>query len=107
MNRAPDSDDEVWEERSRQRKRDQAKRAHFGVIRPNSESYYLESSDIPQLPLPRAVVQNLLADPAHHLMSYDEDFLEDIIFSALVYGSHCSSTVEIVVGGRRKVRQTW
>ena len=85
MNSAPDSDDEVWEERSRQRKRDRAKRAHFGVIRPNSESFYLESSDIPQLRLPRALVQNLLVDPAHHLMSYDEDFLEGIISSALGY----------------------
>ena len=32
------------------------------------------------------MVQNLLADPAHHLVTYDEDVLEDIISSALGYG---------------------
>ena len=51
LNRAPDSDDKMWEEGSRQRKRDRAKRAHFGVIRPLSDHYDLERFDFPQLPL--------------------------------------------------------
>ena len=86
LNRAPDSDDEVWEERSRQRIQDRVKRTHFGVIRQLSDHYDLENYDFPQPPLPRAVVQHLLADPAHHLMSYDEDFLEDLISAAWGYG---------------------
>ena len=42
--------------------------------------------DSPRAVLPRAVVQNLLADPCNHIMTYDSDSIKDIISSALIYG---------------------
>ena len=42
--------------------------------------------DAPRAVLLRSVVQNLLVDPCNHIMSYDSDFIEDIISSALIYG---------------------
>ena len=84
FNHASDSEDEVWQERHRQRKRDEEKRSYFGIIRPMSDPTYPE--DAPRAVLPRAVVQNPLADPCNHNMTYDPDFIEDIVSSALIYG---------------------
>jgi hypothetical protein len=42
--------------------------------------------DSPRAVIPREVLQQLLADPCNHIMTYDADFIEDIISSALIYG---------------------
>ena len=84
FNHDSDSDDEVWRERHYHRKKDADTHAHFGVIRPLD---IMEPEDAyPRAALPRAVVQNLLADPCNHIMTYDADFIEDIVSSALIYG---------------------
>ena len=83
-NHASDSDDEMWRERHQHRKRDEETRAYFGVIRPMSD--IASPEDSPRAVLPRDVVRNVLADPCNHIMTYDSDFIEDIISSALMYG---------------------
>jgi hypothetical protein len=40
----------------------------------------------PRAVIPRDALQRLLADPCNHIMTYDADFIEDIISSALIYG---------------------
>ena len=65
---ASDSEDEVWRERHRQRKRDEEKRSHFGIIRPMfGPTYPTYPEDAPRAVLPREVVQNLLTDPCNHI----------------------------------------
>ena len=92
-NHASDSEDEVWRERHQQRKRDEEKRAYFGVVRPMADIAYPEDS--PRAVLPRAVVQNLLADPCNHIMTYDSDFI----------GCHYSSTAGTAAGAQKKAKQ--
>ena len=84
-NQGPDSDDEIWYERRRQRDRDAEKRAYFGVIRPMTD--IAPPEDSPRAVIPRDVLYRLLADPCNYIMKYDQDFIEDIISSALIYGT--------------------
>ena len=81
---ASDSEDDMWRARHQQRKRDEDKRAYFGVICPMSNIASPENS--PRAMLPRDVVRNLLADPRNNIMTFDSNFIEDIISSALTYG---------------------
>ena len=102
-NHASDSEDEMWRERHQQRTRDEDKRAYFAVIRPMSD--IASPEDSPRAMLPRDVVRNLLADPCNDIMTFDPDFIEDIISSALIYGMPPFSTAGTEDGLRTKAKQ--